>query len=49
MAANTNSTVRGAAEALRLRIGVGLALVGLGVLWVLAVVLGVASFCVCSY
>ena len=40
MATNTGSTVREAAETLRWRIGVGLALVGLGVLLVLAVVLG---------
>ncbi|MDY7563125.1 methyl-accepting chemotaxis protein [Pseudomonas sp. 10B1] len=40
MAANTSSTVQEAAATLRWRIGLGLALVGLGVLLLLAVVLG---------
>jgi methyl-accepting chemotaxis protein len=40
MQANTTSAVQGAAADLRLRIGLGLAVVGLGVLLVLAVVLG---------
>lgn len=40
MASNTTATVQDAAETLRWRIGMGLALVGLGVLLVLAVVLG---------
>jgi methyl-accepting chemotaxis protein len=40
MATNTSSAVQDAAETLRWRIGVGLALVGLGVLLLLAVVLG---------
>lgn len=40
MATNTTSAVQQAAETLRWRIGMGLALVGLGVLLVLAVVLG---------
>lgn len=40
MAANTAAAVQEAAETLRWRIGLGLALVGLGVLVVLAVVLG---------
>lgn len=40
MASNTASAVQDAAEILRWRIGLGLALVGLGVLLVLAVVLG---------
>ncbi len=40
MATNTSVAVRGAAETLRWRIGLGLALVGLGVLLLLAVVLG---------
>ncbi|MFS2160493.1 methyl-accepting chemotaxis protein [Pseudomonas sp. Pseusp122] len=40
MATNTSSAVQDAAETLRWRIGMGLALVGLGVLLVLAVVLG---------
>jgi methyl-accepting chemotaxis protein len=40
MATNTSVAVQGAAETLRWRIGLGLALVGLGVLLLLAVVLG---------
>lgn len=40
MASNTTATVQDAAETLRWRIGMSLALVGLGVLLVLAVVLG---------
>ncbi len=40
MATNTTSAVKEASETLRWRIGMGLALVGLGVLLVLAVVLG---------
>lgn len=40
MAANTSQSVQGAAETLRWRIGLGLALVGCGVLLVVAVVLG---------
>ena len=40
MQANTAQTVRGAADTLRWRIGMGLAIVGLGVLLLLAVVLG---------
>jgi methyl-accepting chemotaxis protein len=40
MATNTSAAVQGAAETLRWRIGLGLALVGLGVLLLLAVVLG---------
>nr|WP_175653944.1 methyl-accepting chemotaxis protein [Pseudomonas sp. Marseille-P9899] len=40
MAANTSQSVQGAAQTLRWRIGLGLALVGCGVLLVVAVVLG---------
>nr|WP_268799317.1 methyl-accepting chemotaxis protein [Pseudomonas sp. BSw22131] len=40
MASNTTATVQEAAETLRWRIGLGLVLVGLGVLLVLAIVLG---------
>lgn len=40
MAENTQSAVRGAADTLRWRIGLGLVVVGLGVLLILAVVLG---------